>query len=344
MGYRIAVLQDRERFEAPADVIVTADRYPGWGATVNRLFREVVTEACPVIVSGGDDMLPDPDHSAGELAEQFIERFAGTFGVMQPTGDEFEQTGTICGSPWLGRAWMERMYRGHGGMPECYVHNWADEELYWVAKCSGRLWQRPDLTQRHEHFRRRGESAPDYWIDSAARHDERDCLTFIARRAAGFPGAEPVDEPALLDLGVLARAYAGKAEEAYKAHHGEHGSEASDRLGAALDALHADGCERVAIFGAGQHTRRCGDTLCRPPVSILAIIDESPERIGTRLWNYPVVSPAQALTLGLDAVVLSSDAMEDRLRGAAQPLANAGVRVVGLYESVKLALKGRKSA
>ncbi|USN97935.1 MAG: hypothetical protein H6810_07000 [Phycisphaeraceae bacterium] len=336
LGYRIAVLQDRVRFEAPCDVVIRRDRYPGWGASVNAMFREVVPADCPVIVSGGDDMLPDPSRRAGEIAEEFLDHFAGSFGVMQPTGDDFEATAQICGSPWMGREWLERMYAGRGGMSEAYVHQYADDELFWVSRCASRLWIRPDLTQRHEHFRRTNEPAPRYWAESAGANDEADCLTFIARSRAGFPGASPADEPGLLDMDVFEREYTGRAEAWYRSRYAgsgdtAHNAEPSRRMRDALALCAAEGLHRVAIFGAGQHTARAADALRDPPVEIAAIIDDDADRIGRRLWNFPIVSRERAIELNLDAVVLSSDAMEARLVGRAAPLASAGVRVVSLY-------------
>lgn len=343
MGYRVALLQDRARFGADADAIVEVAEYPGWGASVNRLFREVVPGSCDVIVAGGDDMLPDPTKRADEIRDEFLEHFGGSFGVMQPMGDDFEATRTICGSPWLGRAWMTRMYGGTGGMPEAYVHQWADDELYWVSRCAGAFWERRDLTQRHEHFLRKGEPAPAYWAESAGRNDERDCLTFIARSRAGFPGA--AETGGVLDMSVFAREYGDRAERAYAERYGSGASRiAGEKMRAALAACARAGHGRVGIFGAGQHTRRAGEALCTPEVMLVAIIDEDPARVGTTMWGLPVVSVADALGLGLDAVVLSSDSMEDRLLAAARPLEAIGVRVVSLYGGSRVGLPEKASA
>src|SRR5262245_31422690 len=88
MGYKIAVLQNRERGEIPADITVWYDYYPGWPGSINILARDIVPRSAPIIVSGGDDMLPDPNHTAEQIARQFLERFPDTFGVMQPHGDD----------------------------------------------------------------------------------------------------------------------------------------------------------------------------------------------------------------------------------------------------------------
>jgi hypothetical protein len=330
-GYRVAILQDRARFDIDCDALIRRDQYPGWAASINALWREAVPDDCPVVVGGGDDMFPDPDRRAHEIAEEFIDHFGGTFGVMQPTGDDFEATRTICGSPWLGRDWMRRMYAGRGGLCESYFQQWADDELYWVSKCAGRYWGRADLCQRHEHFLRAGAPAPVYWVESAAGHAEQDCLTFIARSRAAFPGAAPVNEPGLLDRAVFERGYTGRAEAVYAAKHGRTDEEPSRRVVRALRACADGGHRRVALYGAGQHTHRAGEALRAPPVDVVAIIDDDPARIGGRLWNYPVVSRDEAVGLALDAVVLSSDAMEPVLLGRASVLQSLGVAVQSLY-------------
>ena len=337
MGYRIAVLQDTRRFDCEADAIVHAPAYPGWPATVNHLFREVVPETTRVIVAAGDDMFPDPTLRAGELAEQFLERFPDTFGVMQPHGDRFEETQQFCGSPWLGRAWMERMYAGRGGMCDAYTHHWADDELYWVSRCLGALWSRDDVSQYHDHFRRTGAEMPEYWRQSVHANDARDTLTFIARAASGFPGCEPAwpagSAAPRFDRDLFRSEYKGRAETYWRTHHAAQPqrSEAEARIEAALQRCAELGLRRVALFGAGRHTRKAAAALAQPPVEVAAILDENPDLGGTRLWNFPVWGVALAAAKGLDAVVLSSDAMEPALRAAAEPLRAAGAAVVGLY-------------
>lgn len=358
-GYRVAILEDRVPVadaarDAGADAIVRAATYPGWAASIHRLFREVVPGDVPVIVAGGDDLFPDDTHDADAIAASFLERFPDTLGVMQPVGDDFEATATICGSPWIGRAWMERMYGGTGGLCEAYHQQFADEELFWVARCADRLWLRSDLAQRHEHFRRLGRPAPAYWVASAAAHEERDCLTFVARSRAGFPGAAPADGSVTLERSVFDRGYDGRADARLRELLGaDRGGPAdtggaSRRLGAAFDRLATEGAHRVLVYGAGQHTRRCADALARPAVEVAALVDDDPERVGTRLWNYPVVDRDDALALvqrgAIDAVVLSSDAMEARLDRAARPLAVAGARIVRLYgEDARAAATDRRA-
>jgi len=334
MGYRVAILQDRTPICVPCDARLVRTSYPGWAASINSLCREVVPDSCPVVVGGADDMYPDPSFRAQEIAGQFLERFPDTFGVMQPTGDDFEATGSVCGSPWLGREWMRRMYKGRGGLCELYTQQYADEELFWVAKCAGRLWTRPELSQRHDHFRRLGEPAPGYWVASAAANELRDCETFVERSGQGFPGAAP-DQPGLLDLTVFRDEYSGRTHDRYRevlAPGGDH-DEAADRLLSAFVRLAGEGARTVAVFGAGQHSHRAGRAFESAPLRVAAFIDEDRARIGTTLFGRPVIGVADAISRAsaIDAVVISSDSMENRLAERARPLAERGVRVVLLY-------------
>lgn len=184
-------------------------------------------------VTGGDDYFPDPTKRAEEIAQEcsayFARLHAGpeaaagvdlsdkrlaaacdgllrrTFGVMQPTGDRWgERNGIatidrIAGSPWMGREFCRRMYHGSGPMYNGYYHNFADEELQCVAEKLGVFWQRRDLTQEHRHWARpRGDwrDAPDWAhkINNPQFSDwDKSKALFAARKAAGFPGHEPLE-------------------------------------------------------------------------------------------------------------------------------------------------------
>src|SRR5262249_55012245 len=124
----------------------------------------------------------------------FLDRFPDTFGVMQPHGDEFLAARRYCGSPFIGRAWFETMYGGQGGMYAGYHHNYADNELFWVARGLGALWERPDLSHFHDHFTRDGRPQPADW-SSVRKKDLHDCLLYYARVHGNFPGHAPVRGP-----------------------------------------------------------------------------------------------------------------------------------------------------
>ncbi|MCA9292238.1 MAG: FkbM family methyltransferase [Phycisphaerales bacterium] len=103
------------------------------------------------------------------------------------------------------------------------------------------------------------------------------------------------------------------------------------RVTRALEQAAAKGHQRAAIFGAGQHSRRIADHFAEFPLPVLAIVDDNPRAQGTQLGNRPIVSQQQAIAMGVDVVVLSSDAHEAALWQSAQPLRDAGVTVLPLY-------------
>lgn len=335
MGYKVAVLQNRTRAAIPADVVVWSDHYPGWAGSINELCRSVVPKSAKIVVSGGDDMLPDPAIHASQIASEFLAKFPDSFGVMQPQGDGTLGANTFCGSPWLGRGWIERAYFGRGPMPEGYHHNWADNELYWVAKGLGALWVRSDLTQTHEHFSRLDQPAPEYWNEAVARHDQADVERFIARMWLGFPGCEPAPPSLTFDSDLVRREYLRTAEAYWVTRYAQNllGAEPERRLRDTLEHCAAQGWSRVAIYGTGTHTRLGAGAIATPPVEVVCFIEDDPRR-PARLWGMPVVSRDQALAMDLDAVVLSSRTQEVMLAQRASSLAERGVRVLSLYGSL----------
>lgn len=125
-----------------------------------------------------------------------------TFGVMQPTGDRWLDSkgqcaiDRICGSPWIGREFAKRINQGRGPLWPEYHHMFADEELQNVALKYGVLWQRRDLIHEHKHWARpRGyrEDMPQWAAAINSPEEWRASQTlFSERKAAGFPGSEPL--------------------------------------------------------------------------------------------------------------------------------------------------------
>ena len=214
-GYKIAVLRQGDPIEA--DIHIHTDVYLGWAASINRLMRTVfeADPTCDWCVSGGDDTLPDPTHTPEQIAYECGDHLGRsrvgpfafqTFGVMQPTGDlklwPASRIDTFAGSPWIGREFARRAYGGKGPMFEGYIHMYGDQELQEVAQKLGVFWQRPDLIHQHNHCQRHnphgaigGDTVnlpgflaaiygPLHWQESKA--------LFYSRRAAGFPGHEPI--------------------------------------------------------------------------------------------------------------------------------------------------------
>ena len=124
------------------------------------------------------------------IDEKRIVGAAGRFGDRFAGGS----IDRICGSAWLGREWCLRINQGKGPLWPEYTHMFSDEELQNVAIKYGVFWQRPDLTHLHNHWGREpGGQAPEFLkrANSSAEWDAYKKL-FRERRAAGFPGSEPL--------------------------------------------------------------------------------------------------------------------------------------------------------
>lgn len=213
-GYKIALFRDVGDDVIACDRFICRRDYPGYAVAVNTLVKDILDRDPEAgwIVTGGDDVEPDLAHTAEEIAAQCEAHFHGTFGVMQPTGDRWgddarsrrkygEDRGAyidrICGSPWLGRAFCERTYGGNGPFWPGYTHMFPDEELQEVATKLGVLWQRRDLIHTHRHWGRKENATtadipaflaavntPEHWKTASE--------LFQSRKAAGFPGHEPL--------------------------------------------------------------------------------------------------------------------------------------------------------
>jgi hypothetical protein len=227
-GYYVALWFDDPRSLAviPYWNISICHPYPGYAVAVNSLIKAVmdVSTEADWFICAGDDTLPDPTKRAKEIARECSDHFRNlniertgetievhpTFGVMQATGDRWHEgvggftnapIDRVCGSPWMGREFCKRMYRGNGPLFEGYQHMFVDEELQEVALKLGVLWQRRDLTHFHKHWGR-GETdkailsdpkipphlvkwnTPEHWKEAKALFD--------SRKAAGFPGSDPL--------------------------------------------------------------------------------------------------------------------------------------------------------
>ncbi len=229
-GYRIALLRQGEPLEA--DFQISTDVYLGWANSTNILARQIMQQDPDAqwIVGGGDDYVPDPAHTAQQIAEQTTEYFRSlwydrldcqraaywhnppawvahstavqlaTFGVMQPTGDRWGSSpghayiDGIAGSPWMGREWCRRAYRGQGPLWGEYLHMFGDEELQCVATLLGAFQQRRDLIQLHEHWgRERGGRPPEFLKPvNSPQHWTESSRLFQQRKRAGFPFHEPI--------------------------------------------------------------------------------------------------------------------------------------------------------
>jgi hypothetical protein len=187
-GYNVAILTNTEDCASlRCQLHIASGRYSGYFRSANALAKAVLAldPDFRVLVCAADDMEPDPNLTADAIAEQYLTRFPSGFGVLQPTGDDLDGTDRICGSPWVGRAWIETAYGGHGPLCEDYTAFFGDEELLNVSKTLGALWQRPDLTQYHDHWSRKGRGAKTAYQEENNKHWAADKRTFERRVAEG---------------------------------------------------------------------------------------------------------------------------------------------------------------
>jgi hypothetical protein len=234
-GYRIALWRDDGLLEGkhagafgeyPYQLVMSGP-YPGYSRAVNTLIAEVELQDPDAewFVIGGDDVEPDPSHSAEEIARETFNYFdgraaekyfrgpgpgapphgeglAGTFGVMQPTADAFADRSIekIAGSAWVGREFCRRMYGGNGPLFSEYTRFFMDQELQEVAIKYGVFQQRPDLLHFHRWYGRasddlHSETKPAE-LPEHLKHQEKmwqpEKQLFYRRQRAGFPGSEPI--------------------------------------------------------------------------------------------------------------------------------------------------------
>ncbi len=106
------------------------------------------------------------------------------------------------------------------------------------------------------------------------------------------------------------------------------------RVRAAMEDLRARGKARVALYGAGTHTRALGPVLMSAPVEVVCIVDDDENQHSERLWGFPIVSRRRAIDMGVQAVILSANVHEPKLWANRADFERARVEVVRLYEEV----------
>lgn len=225
-GYKIALWRDGYSPELDCDKQLFGSAYPGYAMAVNRVIEHVLREdpTCDWCVIGGDDVEPDPNKCACEIAVQCSVHFLqqgepqecdgafwatyrpGSFGVMQPTGDRWGEheawarqmhpnrpayIDRVAGSAWIGREFAQRAYGGNGPLWPEYQHMFVDEELQAVAEKMGVFWQRRELTQFHHHWGRGpAQNMPAFLAKANSNaHWVASRELFEKRKAAGFPGS-----------------------------------------------------------------------------------------------------------------------------------------------------------
>lgn len=103
------------------------------------------------------------------------------------------------------------------------------------------------------------------------------------------------------------------------------------RVRSALRRALGQGRSRAALYGSGKHTQGVAQFLDEMPIPVAAILDDNPGMHGRRIAGREVVAPWRVRELGIDTVVLSSDAHEAALWHNSAPLRSQGVLVLPLY-------------
>jgi len=188
-GYSVCLWVEPKLAHIKADLVHVASEYPGWFVACNKLAAMAVDNGADVVVLCGDDIDPDPRHTAKEAAAIYMARFPNKLGLMQPTGDSPTNAGEWCGSPWLGSAWVQRAYMGHGSTWPGYYHFWGDWELECVAKRLELLWKTSQLSQYHHHPAVGRAPRQTYQALHEGSWFDRDHKLFSQRKANNFPGS-----------------------------------------------------------------------------------------------------------------------------------------------------------
>ena len=186
-GYKVGILVNppyQERSFPNADKVIVQEQWQGFPTAVNLLCRSIPGDIMVVV---GDDVYPDPDHSAQEIGERFKESFPDLQGVMQPTGDHFAHTHLCAVSPWIGRGFITSAYGGKGPFWEEYFHYFSDEELQQYALSQSVFLQYPDIIQYHDHWQRKDRPTRPIHLMKAKDLWKKDRDLFHKRKARGFP-------------------------------------------------------------------------------------------------------------------------------------------------------------
>lgn len=199
-GYGMVMYQDAgtAEFVKHTRVSTLIGPYHGFWRAINLMAQHAFDDGANLVLYAGDDMSPDAKKSPHEIGEQYLQKFPTGFGVMQPSGDPQgkDETGKsaaqrICGSPWWGREWNSRAYRGRGPVDGRYHSFYADESIYEVSKQLNLLWMRDDLVQYHKHWSW-GWTPREQYHARNQTHWMNDKAIFDESKLNGFPEGAPL--------------------------------------------------------------------------------------------------------------------------------------------------------
>jgi len=187
-GYATAVLVETKEEKQPnIDTIIYEPEWAGFPTAANKLCQSLASNF-DIVVIGGNDLFPVTTKTAQELEKEFKEHFKGTLGLMHPTGDRYGSIDIVSVCPWIGAQYIKTMYGGYGPYYSGYYHYFCDAELQDVAVKNNLFWQRPDLSQFHDHWGRNGSSRPEHLMAANTRHTA-DKATYEHRKQHNFPGS-----------------------------------------------------------------------------------------------------------------------------------------------------------
>lgn len=104
--------------------------------------------------------------------------------------------------------------------------------------------------------------------------------------------------------------------------------EGAAKMRAILESLRG---KPVAIHGTGEHTRQLREVIAGAPVKLVAFADDDRQKHGTKLWEWPVVSPRDVSGLGATDVVISSWMHQDAVWERRGVYEGQGLKVWRVY-------------
>jgi len=184
MGYETGILVHGQ-IELP-DAIGSYIVQPQWIGfpTAANMLCAAYGAMYDIVIIAGSDIYPDQSKTAQVLEAEFKSHFNGTNGIMHPTGDRYGLIDDVCICPWIGAEYIDDC--SQAPYYDGYYHYFCDAELQEVAIMKGRFWQRPDLSQYHDHWgRKEGVDRPEHLLTAKERHPI-DQQTYLRRKANGY--------------------------------------------------------------------------------------------------------------------------------------------------------------
>jgi glycosyltransferase involved in cell wall biosynthesis len=101
---------------------------------------------------------------------------------------------------------------------------------------------------------------------------------------------------------------------------------------------------RVALWGAGRHTIALAAEFAKPPVPIVAVLDDDASHHSDSIWGLPIIDPAAAHEHEITDVIISSWMHQPAMWNRRAQIESQGIRVHRIYPSVDGASLRQKPA